>query len=184
MGEDVERADQGHKPGVHRVTGQCTHSVLEIRRRTQSNGVVAYWRQCQLCFQTVGTALKHADVPDHGVVQAFDETARNRYWEERRQAAQQEWERRQHAWQQQRQERDREWWERYTDYLEGAEWQRKRTLVLARDQNRCQARMDGCQMWATQVHHLTYRHVFNEPLFDLVAVCTACHDQLHNQADE
>jgi len=26
--------------------------------------------------------------------------------------------------------------------------------------------------------------VFNEPLFDLVAVCTACHDQLHNQADE
>jgi 5-methylcytosine-specific restriction endonuclease McrA len=38
--------------------------------------------------------------------------------------------------------------------------------------------MDGCQSRATQVHHLTYRHLGNEPLFELMAICRDCHEQL------
>ena len=39
----------------------CQHPRSEIRRRVQSNGVVAYWRQCLICFQVVGTAVRHSD---------------------------------------------------------------------------------------------------------------------------
>jgi hypothetical protein len=31
---------------------------------------------------------------------------------------------------------------------------------------------------ATQVHHLTYKHIFEEPLFDLVAICDECHEMV------
>jgi hypothetical protein len=31
------------------------------------------------------------------------------------------------------------------------------------------------------VHHLTYAHVFNEFLFELMAVCDECHDRLHRE---
>jgi hypothetical protein len=39
-------------------------------------------------------------------------------------------------------------------------------VVLARDERRCQARLDGCSILCTQVHHLSYKHQFNEPLFE------------------
>jgi hypothetical protein len=157
---------------------KCEHPRSEIRRRVQSNGVVAYWRQCLDCFQIVGTAVKHCDAP--GDALPFDELARTRYWDEQVQADRSDWEQRQQQRCREAQQRDREWWDRYNDYLEGDGWQRKRDLVFARDAKRCQARLDGCSIFATQVHHLTYRHVFNEPLFDLVAVCQSCHEQLHH----
>jgi hypothetical protein len=48
--------------------------------------------------------------------------------------------------------------------------------VLARAHGLC----EGCgERTATQVHHLSYKRVFDEMLFDLVAVCDACHDKLH-----
>ena len=36
---------------------------------------------------------------------------------------------------------------------------------------------------ATQVHHLTYQHVFAEFAFELVAVCDECHARLHPRND-
>lgn len=59
-----------------------------------------------------------------------------------------------------------------------AEWRAKRQAVLRRDAGRCQASFEICTRRATEVHHLTYRHWRNEPLFDLVAVCNSCHDLL------
>jgi hypothetical protein len=32
---------------------------------------------------------------------------------------------------------------------------------------------------ATQVHHRTYQNIFNEFLFELVAVCAQCHHGIH-----
>lgn len=64
----------------------------------------------------------------------------------------------------------------YEEYLRSAEWAEKRELVLTRDGGRCQA----CyQASATEVHHLTYDRIFEEPLFDLVAICRPCHEKLH-----
>ena len=63
----------------------------------------------------------------------------------------------------------------YAVYLESPEWKEKRKLVMKRDRNRCQSCLADD---ATEVHHITYRHLFNEPLFDLVAVCRACHQSI------
>ena len=44
---------------------------------------------------------------------------------------------------------------------------------------------EGCGVRrAAQVHHLTYEHVGDELLFELVAVCGQCHDRITAQARE
>jgi hypothetical protein len=35
-----------------------------------------------------------------------------------------------------------------------------------------------CRGRASQVHHLTYKHLRNEPLFELISVCVPCHDAI------
>ena len=64
------------------------------------------------------------------------------------------------------------------EYLTTPAWQERRRAVLKRDHGQCQAALDVCSGRAEQVHHLTYRHWRNEPLFDLVAVCWLCHQKL------
>lgn len=57
-------------------------------------------------------------------------------------------------------------------------WARKRSLVLERANHTC----EGCGIRrATQVHHLTYKHVYDEFLWELVATCDECHDRAHEQ---
>lgn len=71
------------------------------------------------------------------------------------------------------------WWSEYDAYLRSDKWRfDKREPVLRRDEYLCQARLSCCTNEATQVHHTTYRHVFDEPLFDLVAVCRECHQEI------
>lgn len=69
---------------------------------------------------------------------------------------------------------DAQWFAEHTAYLATPEWAFRRGQVLNRDGYRCQARLKGCRGEATQVHHLTYRHWRNEPLFDLTSVCSTC----------
>lgn len=65
----------------------------------------------------------------------------------------------------------------YSAYLKSESWKVKRNLVLQRDNYICQS----CrQTTATEVHHLHYRHLRNEPLFDLVSVCRRCHEIITN----
>lgn len=66
------------------------------------------------------------------------------------------------------------WWQWYDAYLKTTEWDMRRQAVLRRDPI-CKA----CEsMESVQVHHLTYAHVGNEPLFDLVGVCRDCHEKI------
>jgi len=64
----------------------------------------------------------------------------------------------------------------YYEYLKSDKWKLKRQKVMLRDKNICQACLTR---QATDVHHLTYKHIYNEPLFDLVAICRPCHEKLH-----
>jgi 5-methylcytosine-specific restriction endonuclease McrA len=63
------------------------------------------------------------------------------------------------------------------DYLKSDAWQRKRYVVLKRDNWRCVY----CGAPATQVHHKKYarKNIGKEPIDWLVSVCKSCHDQLH-----
>ena len=75
----------------------------------------------------------------------------------------------------------RRWWERYSAYLQTAEWQTLRARVL----DRCQRVCEGCgERPAADVHHLSYRHVGQEFLFELVGLCRECHERLHSTSGE
>lgn len=153
---------------------ECRHLQSEIRWRKQRNGVRIYQRQCLDCFQVVGTMVPHREV--NGDVPPFDEAAREAYWQDRHAMYQAAANARQRAWEQQRAARQMQ----YLDYLKSDKWRWKRKAVLVRDDYRCQAQMEGCEDDATQAHHKTYDRIFNEALFDLVAVCRNCHKQLHD----
>lgn len=70
---------------------------------------------------------------------------------------------------------DRKGW--YAWYLTTPEWDRRRRAVLRRAGHTC----EGCGAigLALQVHHLSYKHVGAEFLWELVAVCDPCHDLVH-----
>lgn len=75
-------------------------------------------------------------------------------------------------------ESDLDFWTRYDRYLSSPEWQDRRQKVLARCEGVCEA----CRIQpATQVHHVSYKHVGNEPLFDLRGVCAECHTAMHGK---
>jgi hypothetical protein len=64
----------------------------------------------------------------------------------------------------------------YQTYLNSSRWKDKRDKVFSRDGYICQK----CnQNKASQVHHLTYERIFNEPLQDLLSVCAKCHEEIH-----
>lgn len=70
-----------------------------------------------------------------------------------------------------------EWRTRYNVYLQSAQWRTIRSRVLDRAKGMC----EGCGVEkAVQVHHLTYRHVCEEFLWELRAVCLKCHERLHH----
>ena len=66
--------------------------------------------------------------------------------------------------------------DRYLSYLRTDDWKDKRRAVLFRDRGICQ----GClKAEATQVHHRTYEHLYEELLFELVSLCDSCHRRCH-----
>jgi len=61
-------------------------------------------------------------------------------------------------------------------YLKSDAWQRKRYVVMKRDNWTCVY----CGNKATEVHHLRYaRNIGKEPIDWLVSVCRNCHDKKH-----
>lgn len=100
---------------------------------------------------------------------------------ERREAEDQVWRARAADLQKERQRQSDEWWERYNAYLRSPEWREKSQAVLKRANFVC----EGCgKARATQAHHVTYRHVGAEFLWELRAVCNACHERAHADHEE
>jgi 5-methylcytosine-specific restriction endonuclease McrA len=151
----------------------CTCLSTELRKRTHRDGRTAYVQQCLRCG-TMSSALKQSALGLSARLSAApaDEEA-PRKWSEAR------WARRQELYSADRRSEAEEWWAYYEAHLRSEAWRRKRRLVFERDGGGCQARMEGCTERASQVHHLSYRHLGDEPLFELVSVCDACHGRLH-----
>ena len=65
----------------------------------------------------------------------------------------------------------------YREYLKSDAWQRKRYVVLKRDNWTCQE----CGAKATEVHHLKYAkyQIGKEPIDWLVSLCSPCHRKKH-----
>jgi hypothetical protein len=142
------------------------HAALPIRRRVLSNGSVHLVRQCLACgwqSQAIARASLTADEAEGAL--PYDEGLRDRLWRA--------------AFEARSAERTRQQDERrrlYDEYRRSEAWRRKRQLVLKRAAGLC----EGCgSAPATEVHHLTYAHIFGEYLFELVALCAACHRDYH-----
>lgn len=64
----------------------------------------------------------------------------------------------------------------YQKHIQSAVWRRKRSAVILRAKGKC----ERCHRWPiVNVHHLSYENVGNEPLSDLLGVCSKCHRELH-----
>ncbi len=63
------------------------------------------------------------------------------------------------------------------EYLQSDDWQRKRYVVLKRDNWCCVY----CGAKATQVHHKRYarKKIGKEPIHWLVSICKSCHEKQH-----
>jgi len=170
--------------GAHLL--DCEHSSVDIRAFRCQNGTIQYIKQCLSCGEKVGNPIKHADVVaargDPRFIAAFDEELRESAREAKsnyrrdmpidERMARKSIERAESF----NLQRDRlgSWYR--DEYLISDEWQEKRTLVILRAGGIC----EGCRSRkASVVHHLNYDHVGNELLFELVALCRACHDRCH-----
>jgi len=158
----------------------CLHECREVRYSFAANGARQYREQCLACGE-LSQFLKYSHPRVMALVEPnpVDEALREAY----QQAIRLEAQRRiteQHdldtmARLRERDEQETEFWVKYNAYLKSGEWRERRRLVLQRDGYLCQACL---QAEASQVHHLTYDHVFAEPLFDLRAVCQSCHERI------
>lgn len=139
---------------------ECQHPRTELRARTISNGAVQIVPQCLDCGRACGNpvprrAVKGSPAPfDVALAKPKDYAA-------------------------ERCERRRAFFEWYDAYLASPEWKERRLKVLSRDKGICQ----GCAKPASEVHHLTYDHVGEEFLFELIAVCHDCHTRLHKDSE-
>ena len=74
-----------------------------------------------------------------------------------------------------------DWQGRYAAYRRTPAWQKKRSLVMRRANGVC----EGCaEAPAEVVHHLSYEHMGDELLFELVALCHPCHRRAHPEHQE
>lgn len=145
---------------------KCKHERRKPAYRFQKNGSRHYGMQCLDCgnFEVMKKAEIEAIQPlstvpgiDQDLADAYLEQERNQYQEIS------DW------------HRDL-FFNKYNAYLQTDRWAIKRAAVLKRDPI-CKA----CEVAPSeQAHHLTYEHVGDEPLYELIGVCCRCHEKIHN----
>lgn len=146
----------------------CNCEYKKIVRRQLANGALQFGNQCCRCGKWSAVAKSTLTPGQLTFADPYDDSISERFWSEHRA--------RQQAERQQKSQAERDaWFEKYKVYLRSPQWRDKRERVFARDGGICQACL---KRRASQVHHLTYKYVFNEPLFDLTSICDLCHDFL------
>jgi hypothetical protein len=147
----------------------CQHRRVSLARaRTARNGAIHYCRQCLDCGEAhSGSINKVAALQEtFGNPEPFDDELRKTCRESIRA--------KQTLSRQEERETHRAW---YADYLRSNEWKIRRRKVLAR----CKSICEGCgEQPVSDIHHLTYAHVGNELLFELVGLCRFCHEIVHD----
>jgi 5-methylcytosine-specific restriction endonuclease McrA len=144
---------------------KCTNQVFV--KYTKTNGIAEARKQCTTCGKGIAVKKSESPVPIESLPE-FNKETRDRWYEARRKRMQQ-------IYEQEKSAKDQEWQLLYSEYMVSDEWRERRQKVLVRDKWTCQSCLKAR---ATQVHHLTYKHVFQEPLFDLISVCFDCHQTI------
>lgn len=151
----------------------CGSLNFKIRRKSASNGASLVAAQCLNCGHKHGNWIKHESISLRGKnvadLEPWDEALSEAFWSIKNQQVKSS-----HA--QELALKSAEWRQKYNAHLASPEWQALRKKVMQRANFEC----EGCgDAHPTQVHHLTYIHLGNELLWELVAVCQACHEAAH-----
>lgn len=168
-------------PGLFRwfKDDACRHEFFSIVRRFNASGHEFFTRYCSGCGVKVGGHVKREDAHRIGVSERTQdemEALADRYIAERQAQFDRIVEGAVERLQEDRSRADEEWQARYQDYLRSPQWKRKVDKIMRRAEGTC----EGCLgQPAEEVHHLTYRNVFEEFAFQLVALCSPCHRRYH-----
>lgn len=145
----------------------CNNHNMEFAKMQTESGVLILKKQCFECGEVSSNQFKKSSVNNFDLLPFINDdirSIRNEFNSEVRKelnAIQNE-----------------SAWKEYSDYLNSDKWKRKREAVLKRDNNLCQACLSS---QATEVHHLHYENIYDEPLFDLVSLCKRCHDKIEDK---
>lgn len=155
----------------------CKECNFTFVKKPKVNGNYLVRKQCFYCGCLDNKVYKFSDVGIRSDVMKlpdFDEALNEKYFEVLRKKRLEEYKKN-------REESKNEFFKEYSIYLKSEKWNLKREKVLQRDSHLCQACLNRR---ATQVHHLSYEFVYDEPLFDLTSVCTECHNKIHDLRDK
>ncbi len=171
--ELIDARNKAYEEHHQRFT--CPHPSKELRRQVIADGSTRYIYQCLSCGHAQGQSIKKETAFDltAGCEPSQFDLALKDAWDNREKS---ELKRIEQDYLIQFKNKATEFWKIYDAYLETDEWQGKRQKVISRAQGLC----EGCQEQPAQhVHHLSYEHIGNEFLFELVALCKACHERIH-----
>jgi len=170
----------------HHKKYKCDHATLEVTKRIIAGGSVQFMRQCKRCGKPVGGAIKKEIAfkeSFHGQPKAFNQELYEQWGENQNDEFSKIFHDRKAEHEKLNQifgveeSRDKEkFFNIYNRHLKSEKWKAIREKVLKRANHIC----EGClEEKATQVHHLDYKNVGDELLFQLVAICDVCHDKCH-----
>jgi len=149
----------------------CEHEETRLTRMTHCNQIK---HQCQHCGQSVGNAISHNSIPPeqlaslHEFDYEFRDLMSERRAEERIQIS--------HSVAADAQAKLQERKALYEDHLASDKWKNLRRQVISREQGICQ----GCRQNQIQdIHHMSYDHLGDELLFELIGLCRECHKKTH-----
>ena len=75
-------------------------------------------------------------------------------------------------------------YQEYVDYIHSDKWRQKREdYISIKKPTSCGSCRRPFQHHFN-LHHLSYKHLGDEPLTDLIMLCPKCHERLHNSLKE
>lgn len=167
--QDLEARQRAEASAFH-DDEQCSHEQTAFRKRFIKGGGAQFRQQCLLCGDSTSNALPKSAIPSGADPGSWDETLAAAFRASR-----------EAKWLEMKARHSAERAAVYGSYLASPKWRTLRSKVLKRANGIC----EGCaEQPAEEVHHLTYERWGREMLFDLVALCGACHDSVHQNKHE
>ena len=146
---------------------KCNNCNFIYVKKEKINGELMLRKQCFSCGKSDGKSYKFSDVgglEEVMILPFFDTELEETFYNNQMEARRKEYA-----------NKREELLVEYSEYLKSDKWKEKRKRVLKRDNYICKA----CERnKATQVHHISYQFIYDEPLFDLVSVCIPCHNKI------
>ncbi len=153
------------------LSGYC----LNLARKISVNGAVNFGYQCDNCGKFHPVAKGKIDPDELAGAEYYDQSRADAYRAEK----QEEWARYNDHLNAERNKARFDWRAKYNAYMQSPAWAALRMRVLTRDAFRCQWCLDAK---ATCVHHMSYKNLGREHLYELQSLCQPCHDKIHGHS--